>query len=113
MDGERGLPRMRRPVLPSNYEPWGLVINEAAAAGLAIVASDVVGAAAELVQDGVNGRLFPIRDHEALTTALLDVTAPDRIDAMRASSAAVLADWRTRGDPVSGLRRALKFVGVI
>ena len=99
--------------LPSNYEPWALVINEAAAAGLAIVASDVVGAAAELVRNEVNGRLFPVRDDEALTTALLDVTAPDRIDAMRASSAAVLADWRTRGDPVGGLRRALKFVGVI
>src|SRR5262249_22179763 len=38
-------------VLPSDYEPWALVINEAAAAGLAIVASNVVGAAAELVRD--------------------------------------------------------------
>ncbi|MGH7214803.1 MAG: glycosyltransferase family 4 protein [Tepidisphaeraceae bacterium] len=100
-------------VLPSDREPWAVVINEAAGAGLAIVASDVVGAAAELVQDGVNGRVFPAGDGRALTDALLDVTDPARIDAMKAASAPVLDDWRRRGDPVQGLRRALRFAGVI
>ena len=99
--------------LPSDYEPWALVVNEAAAAGMAIVASDVVGAAAELVRDGVNGRVFPAGDLMALTEALLDVTAPDRIDNMRAASETILADWRDRGDPVNGLRQALKFAKVI
>jgi glycosyltransferase involved in cell wall biosynthesis len=99
--------------IPSVYEPWAVVVNEAAAAGMAIVASEVVGAAAELVRDGVNGRVVPVRDLKALTKALLDVTAPDRIDAMRAGSAMVLADWRQRADPISGLRMALKFAGVI
>ena len=46
-------------VLPSNYEPWALVINEAVAAGLAVVATAVVAAAAELVVDGENGYLVP------------------------------------------------------
>ena len=99
--------------LPSDREPWALVINEAAAAGQAIVASEVVGAAAELVRDGVNGRVVPTSDLKSLVEALLDVTAPDRIDAMRANSATVLADWRKRGDPVDGLRSALKFAKVI
>jgi glycosyltransferase involved in cell wall biosynthesis len=36
-------------VLPSEIETWGLVINEAMAAGLAIIASDKVGAADDLV----------------------------------------------------------------
>src|SRR5262249_8090015 len=44
-------------VIPSDFEPWGVVVNEALAAGLAVVASDAVGAAAELVRDGVNGRV--------------------------------------------------------
>jgi glycosyltransferase involved in cell wall biosynthesis len=100
-------------VLPSDFEPWAVVINEAAAAGLAIVASDVVGAAAELVRDGVNGHVFPPGDVAALETALRDVTAADRIDAMKAASAEVLADWRRRGDPVAGLRRALRWAGVL
>lgn len=99
-------------VLPSDREPWALVINEAAAAGLAIVSSDVPGAAAELVRDQVNGRIFPRGDLQALTAALSEVTAPDRIDALKAASANVLADWRRRGDPVRGLRRALRCVGI-
>jgi glycosyltransferase involved in cell wall biosynthesis len=100
-------------VLPSDFEPWAVVINEAAAAGLAIVASDVVGAAAELVRDGVNGHLFPAGDAMALRAALLDVTRADRIDVMKRASAEVLADWRRRGDPVAGLRRALVDTGVL
>jgi glycosyltransferase involved in cell wall biosynthesis len=100
-------------VLPSDYEPWALVVNEATAAGLAIVASHVVGAAAELVRDGVNGRIFPAGDLAALTDALRDVTAPGRVDAMRAESAEALADWRRRGDPVEGLRAALTYCKIL
>jgi glycosyltransferase involved in cell wall biosynthesis len=100
-------------VLPSDVEPWAVVINEAAAAGLAIVASDVVGAAAELVHDDVNGQLFFAGHLGALVAALRDVTSAARVDVMKAASAAVLADWRARGDPVMGLRRALEFAGVL
>ncbi|CAN5559401.1 hypothetical protein BH10PLA1_BH10PLA1_00830 [soil metagenome] len=92
---------------PPDVEPWALVINEAAAAGLAIVSSDAVGAAAELVRDGVNGRIFPAGDGAALRSALLDVTAVDKIDAYKAASAEVLAAWQRRGDPVNGVRMAL------
>jgi glycosyltransferase involved in cell wall biosynthesis len=93
--------------LPSQYEPWALVVNEAAAAGLAIVTSDVVGASAELVRDGINGKVFKNKDLDGLTASLRFVTDPARIDALRAGSAAVLADWRTRGDPIKGLVQAL------
>lgn len=99
--------------LPSEYEPWALVINEAVAAGLAVVASDVVGAAAELVRDGVNGKIFKSRDLSDLTAALRFVTDPDRIDALRAGSEGVLADWRRRGDPVEGVRDALRLAGLL
>jgi len=44
-------------ILPSTLEQWGLVIHEAAAAGLAIICSSICGAAAHLVQDGYNGFL--------------------------------------------------------
>lgn len=94
-------------VLPSEYEPWALVINEAAAAGLAIVASDVVGAAAELVIDGENGRIFPTGDLDALAAALRDVTTEGTTQRMRSASRAVLERWRTAADPVQGLHKAL------
>lgn len=99
-------------VLPSKYEPWALVVNEAAAAGMAIVASNVVGAAAELVRDGVNGRLFAPDRLDQLVECLLDVTSNDRIDAMRSASLDVLSEWRRIGDPVNGLRKALADSGL-
>lgn len=99
--------------LPSDYEPWALVVNEAAAAGLAIVCSDVVGAAAELVVGGRNGGLFTAGSLDGLVDALLRVTDPDRVDGYRAASPAVLAEWRRVADPVEGLRRALRHVGAL
>jgi glycosyltransferase involved in cell wall biosynthesis len=56
--------------LPSRSEPWGMVLNEAAAAGLPIVASARVGAAADLVVEGRNGYVVPPNDVEALRSAL-------------------------------------------
>lgn len=100
-------------VLPSDYEPWALVINEAAAAGLAMVASDVVGAAPELIREGENGQTFPRGDLAALCSALLEVTDPANIDRMKQASAAVLARWRKIADPVDGLHQALRFSNVI
>lgn len=55
-------------VLPSLSEPWGMVLNEAVAAGLPIVATDHVGAAPDLV-DG-NGAIVPAGDVAALRAAL-------------------------------------------
>lgn len=42
-------------VLPSSYEPWGLVLNEAMAAGLPLIVSRNCGAYPELCRDGSNG----------------------------------------------------------
>jgi len=52
-------------------EPWGLVVNEAMNQGLAVIASDSVGAAAGgLVRDGVNGVVVPAGDPIALAGAI-------------------------------------------
>jgi glycosyltransferase involved in cell wall biosynthesis len=99
-------------VLPSDYEPWGVVLSEAATC-LALVASSVVGAAAELVSDHVNGRIFPKGDLNGLCDALVEVTDPSRIDSMKAASPRILQAWRSEADPVCGLRRALQYVGAL
>jgi glycosyltransferase involved in cell wall biosynthesis len=44
-------------ILPSRFEPWGLVINEAMASGNAIIASNKVGAGYDLIANK-NGRIF-------------------------------------------------------
>ena len=48
-------------VLPSEKEPWGLVVNEAMACGLVPVVSDAVGCAPDLVA-GV-GEIVPAWQH--------------------------------------------------
>jgi glycosyltransferase involved in cell wall biosynthesis len=52
-------------------EPWGLVVNEAMNRGLAVIASDAVGAAAGgLVRNEINGLIVPANDSAALAAAM-------------------------------------------
>jgi glycosyltransferase involved in cell wall biosynthesis len=57
-------------------EPWGLVVNEAMNQGLAVIASDAVGAVAGgLVRDGHNGLAVPGGDSAALAHAMSRLAA--------------------------------------
>ena len=55
---------------PSTTEQWGLVINEAMAAGLIVIGSNRAGAVAELIADGANGFVFDPFDHESVQSAI-------------------------------------------
>ena len=57
-------------VLPSSYEPWGLVTNEAMACGLPVVVSSRVGASLEIVRVGDNGFVYSVGDIDALTSVV-------------------------------------------
>jgi len=94
-------------VHPGDYEAWGVVVLEAAAAGLALVVSEVVGAAADLVKDAENGRLVPPGDSRAIETALRDITRPEVLESMREASRRVSRAFRTSADAITGLRQAL------
>jgi glycosyltransferase involved in cell wall biosynthesis len=63
-------------VLPSLFEPFGLVVNEAMLCGLPVAVSDRVGARFDLVRPGENGYVFPAGDVEALA-AILRQFLPD------------------------------------
>ena len=60
-------------VHPALQEQWGLVLNEACAAGLPILSSRTVGAAYELVCDGKNGLLFNPENTQDITHALVSL----------------------------------------
>jgi glycosyltransferase involved in cell wall biosynthesis len=92
-------------VLPSRREGYGLVVVESAAQGVpAVVVSGPDNAAAELVEEGVNGTLSPSAAPEALAAAILRVH--DSGDALRAST----ADWFRRNAERLSLARSLELV---
>ena len=57
-------------VFPSENEPWGLVLNEVMCAGLPVITSREVGAAADLVREGENGFMFEAGKVAELTGCL-------------------------------------------
>jgi glycosyltransferase involved in cell wall biosynthesis len=75
-------------ILPSGFEPWGIVIHEAASAGLLIIASENVGAAVHMVQDNFNGFIFDDRDATSLAGLMKRISTMSevRLDAMSKAS---------------------------
>lgn len=80
--------------LPSYSESWGLAVNEAMAAGKAVLVSDRVGCASDLVKDGINGRQFKSDDvvdlSNCLTQLLSDAT---RLKEMGVASTKIIQPW--------------------
>ena len=82
-------------VHPAHKDTWGLVVNEAMAAGLPVLVSTAAGCAADLVRDGRNGFTFAPADLRALTALLTRVATapPPEHAAMGAASANLIAEW--------------------
>lgn len=84
-------------VLPSHTEPWGLVVNEAMAAGLPVIVTDRVGCADDLVQDGSTGLVVPAHDPESLAAAIGRLSDDRNLRRMMADRAAqLISTWTLR-----------------
>jgi phosphatidylinositol alpha 1,6-mannosyltransferase len=80
--------------LLSAHEPWGVAVNEAAASALPLVASDRVGAAADLLRDGENGMLVPFGDVDAAADAFRRLAANRELRRrFGARSRELVGDW--------------------
>ncbi|MDH4393952.1 MAG: glycosyltransferase family 4 protein [Aquabacterium sp.] len=70
-------------VLPSHYDGWGVVVNEALLAGVPVICSDAVGARV-LVETFGAGEVFPSGDAAALADRLRDLLqTPSLLPALR------------------------------
>lgn len=78
-------------ILPSHIEWYGVVVHEAAAAGLPLIVSDGVGAVPHLLQDGFNGWTFGAGDVQGMARAMrrMSNASPDRLGDMSDGSRAL------------------------
>ena len=73
-------------VMPSEMESFGLAALEAMACKVPSIAT-AVGGVPELIQDGVNGRLFPVGDISAMAKAAIELLSDDAKHAALATEA--------------------------
>ena len=80
--------------LPSKSETWGLSINEAMGCDKAILASNTVGCAADLIKTRQNGEIFESGNLKSLRDSLISLTSSkQRLAEMGEQSGKIIADW--------------------
>lgn len=62
-------------VLPSHIEPYGVVVQEAAASALPLLCTEFTGAMPSFVSDGSNGWVVPSGDPAAMAAAMLRMSS--------------------------------------
>jgi glycosyltransferase involved in cell wall biosynthesis len=82
-------------VVPSLYEPWGLVVHEGLAYGLPVITTDEVGAAGDLIERDVNGYVAAAGSADDLREAMSAFAqwTPERFEKGSRRSAALLASF--------------------
>jgi glycosyltransferase involved in cell wall biosynthesis len=81
-------------VLPSSYEPFGVVVNEAMLCGCTVVVSNKVGAGRDLVVPGQTGLIYPSGDALALRSVLADLLEnPSRLERLKRAAQERVAAW--------------------
>jgi glycosyltransferase involved in cell wall biosynthesis len=96
---------------PAYQDQWGLVVNEAMAAGLPVLVSNTCGCAADLVKYGENGFTFsPENVHELAELMIRVSSTKTDTKAMGISAQKVIDEWGLMRF-VNGLYFALKASG--
>jgi glycosyltransferase involved in cell wall biosynthesis len=97
-------------VLPSRYDGWGVVVNQALGAGLPLLVSDQVGAGYDLVTAGENGATFRAGDADDLAEKMLRLAnSPVLRESWASVSKARSQEW----DPERGAERWVRVLHAI
>jgi glycosyltransferase involved in cell wall biosynthesis len=93
-------------LFPTTFDPWGVVANEACAAGLPVLVSDVAGVAGDLVVDGVNGRVLPL-EQDAWVDAAVALLSDPALYARQAAASVERVARFDYGHAAQGIRDAV------
>lgn len=97
-------------VLPSEKEPFGLVINEVMNLAKPVIATNEVGAARDLIEHSVNGWVIKAGDLSALTAALtVALKDPKKLTIMGEKSLVKINQWSYQED-INGILKALNSI---
>ena len=96
--------------MADEYEVWGFAVNESMSVGKPVIATTAVGAAYDLIQNGINGYIVPDKDSEALFQAIKMVIADSsKQKEMGAQSLLILQKGFTYKSMSLGFKKAIKF----
>jgi glycosyltransferase involved in cell wall biosynthesis len=86
-------------ILPSLAEPWGLVVNEAMAAGLPVIVTDQVGCADDLVIPNKTGLVVPAGSSDGLLSAMVRLIRNRPLhDSMAHNARTMIARWNLENE---------------
>jgi len=96
-------------ILPSEYETWGLVINEAMQFGLPVIVSDKVGCRHNLVLEDKTGFVFHANKPQSLAEKISNIlNNPSKISQMGKNAAEHIKQYTT-ATAVQGILSAMQF----
>ena len=98
-------------IFPTLWDPWGVVANEACAAGLPILVSPHAGVAGELVLNGENGFICDLDVSLWADRAMLLLTQPDIYRKFSDRSRSLVSKY-TFDDASSGIVTACRFAAL-
>ena len=95
-------------VMSSDYDAFGVVVNEAMLCGCPAIVSDRVGAGHDLIVAGQNGGVFPCGDVKALASLLREVVCDrERLRCMGEAARRRMETW----SPHENIRALVRAVG--
>ena len=100
-------------VMPSEDEPWGLVLNEAMVAGAVPLVSTHVGAAADLISDGITGFLLRAGDVDGFEARARLLAVDDGLRSAMSAAARERASKYNYDATVDGILAALRSLDLL
>lgn len=94
-------------LFPTQWDPWGVVANEACAAGLPVLVTPAAGSSGELIRNGQNGFVMPLDIQQWTSAAVRLLSDSDLYRTMSMNSAEIVKEYSFENAAI-GIAKAVK-----